>query len=89
MNIDPNREDLNVGVVGAGAMGRGIAQVAAAGGCQVKLYDANNDAAKEAAEFIGKMLKRNVEKGRMSAEDADAAIANIEVIDAMSGYADC
>jgi len=89
MNIDPNREDLNVGVVGAGAMGRGIAQVAAAGGCQVKLYDANNDAAKEAAEFIGKMLKRNVEKGRMSAEDADAAIANIEVIDAMSGFADC
>ena len=50
MRINPFKDDLNVGIVGAGAMGRGIAQVAAVGGCYVKLYDAESEVSLEALE---------------------------------------
>ncbi|MBM08674.1 MAG: 3-hydroxyacyl-CoA dehydrogenase [Magnetovibrio sp.] len=86
MALDAMRKDLVVGVVGAGAMGRGIAQVAAVGGCIVKLYDAKEDAAKEAQIFIQKMLNRNAEKGRMAQEDAEDAAARIEVVSSMSEF---
>jgi len=89
MTLDANQEGLIVGVAGAGAMGRGIAQVSVVGGCRVKLYDAKPGAAQEARDFIAKMLARNVEKGRMAEEDADAAVARIEVVDATSGFSDC
>lgn len=87
--IDANREDLTVGVIGAGTMGRGIAQVAAVGGCTVKLFDANAGAAEDAAGFIGKMLDRAVERGRMEAPDAEAARARIEIVDSTAGLAPC
>jgi 3-hydroxybutyryl-CoA dehydrogenase len=91
MTKDANQEGLIVGVAGAGAMGRGIAQVAATGGCTVRLYDAKEGAAAGAKTFIADMLGRNVEKGRMAKEDADAAVDRIEVIDALAGFkgADC
>ncbi len=89
MTIDANSDDLILGVAGAGAMGRGIVQVAAAGGCKVLLFDTNADAAKEAVDFVGNMLNRNVEKGRMAEEDAQAAIANIKVVDSLVGFAHC
>jgi len=41
MPLDPHREDLVIGVVGTGTMGRGIAQVAAQGGMRVIAYDEN------------------------------------------------
>jgi len=89
MTIDPNSDELILGVAGAGAMGRGIVQVAAAGGCRVRLFDTNAVAAQEAAGFVEKMLMRNVEKGRMAEEDAVVAIANIEVVDSIAGFAPC
>ena len=63
MAFDGNRADLVVGVLGAGAMGRGIVQVAAAGGMDVLLMDTRAGAAAEAREFVGKMLNRAAEKG--------------------------
>ena len=39
MTIEPTQDNLVIGVVGAGAMGRGIAQVAATGGCSFKLME--------------------------------------------------
>jgi len=89
MAIDPAQENLIVGVVGAGAMGRGIAQVAAVGGCRVKLFDTRLESTKEAVEFIGTMLHRAVDKGRMEADDAQAAIDHLEIIEATSGFANC
>ena len=89
MTIDANSNNLILGVVGAGAMGRGIAQVAAAGGCAVLLFDANLDTATDASEFIGNMLERNVEKGRMSQEDAATAISNIQVVASIADLAPC
>ena len=52
MPFDANRRDLAVGVIGTGAMGRGIAQVAAAGGMQVLMSDNRPGAAAEARDFI-------------------------------------
>jgi len=49
MQFDATRNDLTVGVIGAGAMGRGIAQVAAAGSMQVLITDSRAGAAQEAA----------------------------------------
>ena len=89
MSFDPNRSDLVIGVVGTGAMGRGIVQVSAAGGINVVMYDAKPGAAQEALKFIDGMLKRAVEKGSMTAENAQAAVARISVTDSLQGMKNC
>ncbi len=86
MTATSAREE-RIAIVGAGAMGRGIAQIAAVGGYPVRIWDANGDVAKEAAAFIEKMLNRAVEKGRMEADAAQAAIAHVSVADDMKGLA--
>lgn len=82
-------DSLQIGVVGAGLMGRGIAQVAATGGCTVKLFDVRPESCAEAVSFIENMLNRAVEKSRMSGEDAAAAMARIEIVSSMSSFAGC
>jgi 3-hydroxybutyryl-CoA dehydrogenase len=62
-----------VAVVGSGAMGSGIAQVAAAAGHQVLLYDTRPEAVAKAIAGIGKAYDKLVEKGRMGALEADLA----------------
>ena len=79
--IDANRPDLVVGVVGTGAMGRGIAQIAAAAGLPVHLHDARHEAVEEARSFIGKMLDRAAEKGRIAADEAAAAVGRLHPIE--------
>jgi 3-hydroxybutyryl-CoA dehydrogenase len=66
-----------VAVIGSGAMGAGIAQVAAAAGYPVKLFDSRPEALAKAIADIGLVYARLVEKGRMSAADADAARARL------------
>lgn len=89
MPFDPNAKDLLVGVAGAGQMGRGIVQVAAVGGCRVKVCDANHDAAAKAVQFVGSMLLRAAEKGQMAATDAEAALKRIEVVPGVAYLNDC
>ena len=60
MMIKPTQDNLAVGVVGAGAMGRGIAQIAATGGCRVKLFDTRAETAQEAVEFIDRNHRKPV-----------------------------
>ena len=74
MALDPNREDLVVGVIGTGAMGRGIMQVAAQGGMQVFAYDEKSGAAESAVQHIRQMLDGLVAKGRLDKAGADAAV---------------
>lgn len=69
-----------IAVVGSGAMGSGIAQVAASAGHQVLLFDTRIEAADKAVAEIGKTYARLVEKGRMSAADAEAAHARLKRI---------
>ncbi|MDO8875794.1 MAG: 3-hydroxyacyl-CoA dehydrogenase [Pseudolabrys sp.] len=69
MTIDLGKDDLIVAVIGAGAMGRGIAQVCAQAGIQTLLYDARDGAVAEAIAALGKGLDGQVAKGRMSDDD--------------------
>jgi 3-hydroxybutyryl-CoA dehydrogenase len=65
-------------VVGAGQMGSGIAQVAAAAGCRVSLHDAAPGAAERALEGIRKSLAKLAEKG---GPDPGEVLARIEIVD--------
>jgi 3-hydroxybutyryl-CoA dehydrogenase len=78
MAFDPESATLTLGVVGAGTMGRGIAQIAAAAGITVRLSDARAGAAEEARGFIARMLERQVKKG-LAAAEARAAIERVRV----------
>src|SRR5471032_1934294 len=66
-----------VAVIGSGAMGAGIAQVAAASGYEVKLFDTRPEAVAKALADIAKVFQKLVEKERMSAADAAAATARL------------
>ena len=66
-----------IGIIGAGTMGNGIAQVFAQAGFEVRLVDAVAPALDRAKTTIEKSLGKFVEKGRMTAPDRDAAIARL------------
>ncbi|NHZ88705.1 3-hydroxyacyl-CoA dehydrogenase PaaC [Massilia sp. CCM 8733] len=69
-----------VAVIGSGAMGAGIAQVAAASGYRVKLFDTRPGAVDKAIADIGKVYATLVEKGRMSGDAAVAAHARLQSV---------
>ncbi|MCW9033983.1 MAG: 3-hydroxyacyl-CoA dehydrogenase [Rhodospirillales bacterium] len=89
MTFDASKNGLVVGVIGAGAMGRGIAQIAAVGGAQVILHDANEAAVTEAQSFITKMVNRNAEKGKCTTQEAEQAITRLETTPTLEGLANC
>jgi 3-hydroxybutyryl-CoA dehydrogenase len=66
-----------VGVVGAGQMGRGIAQVAAFSGFEVFLFDVNQEALDFGLDFIKKQLDRGVQKEKWDQKAADETLARI------------
>jgi 3-hydroxybutyryl-CoA dehydrogenase len=68
-----------IGVVGAGTMGHGIAQVAAQSGYQVTLVDAVPAALERGRAQIGKGLERLTAKGKLSAEDRDQALGRLTI----------
>ena len=72
-----------VGVVGAGAMGAGIAQVAAAAGHHVVLSDSKAGASAKARESMTASLGKLVEKGKVIAADRDALLGRISFVDAL------
>jgi 3-hydroxybutyryl-CoA dehydrogenase len=65
-------------VVGAGQMGAGIAQVAAQNGIQVVLIDVNQDLVQKGVSGIRAQLDKAVGKGKLKAEEAQAAIARLQ-----------
>jgi len=67
-----------VGVVGAGTMGRGIAQLAALGGYETVLYDVAPAAAEAGAAGLGEALDKGASRGRWSVDEAKAAAARVE-----------
>lgn len=76
--------DTRIGVVGAGTMGAGIAQVAAMRGHATVLADASATAVTAARAGHAKALAREVEKGRLTRGDADAALARITYVNGVS-----
>ena len=85
--LDINRNDLVAAVAGSGTMGRGIVQVLAQCGARTLVYDANPGAARAAKDSIAQALARLAEKGRIQQADAAAALARIEVVDALQAFA--
>lgn len=84
----PSCPVATIGVVGAGTMGAGIAQLAAQAGARTLLHDPVPEALARGAESIRARLERGVERGRSSREEADAAGRRLEPIgelDALAG----
>jgi len=77
-----------IGVVGGGAMGRGIVQLFAEAGHAVRVYDAAEGAAAKAQQFVADMIGRAVDKGRYTREQADALIGRIRPAAALADLAD-
>jgi len=80
------KQDL-VGVIGAGTMGAGISQVAAAAGHRVLLFDAQAGAAQAGRAKTGKGLDALVARGKISAADADALMSRIEIAENLESFA--
>ncbi|MBW1685521.1 MAG: 3-hydroxybutyryl-CoA dehydrogenase [Deltaproteobacteria bacterium] len=66
------------GVIGAGQMGQGIAQVAAQTGCQVLLLDASPELAEQGLKRIERAVARLVEKGKVSSPDGEAIVSRVK-----------
>lgn len=78
-----------VGIVGAGQMGRGIAQVAAQTGFDVILFDAFKNSLDFGHNFIKTQLDKGAEKAKWSADDARAAFGRIRTTLEMGDLKDC
>jgi len=79
----------NVGVIGAGQMGQGIAQVAAQAGLNVIIVDAAKEFADAAIGKLRKTLDRLVEKGKLDGPGRDQVIARLRAGGSHSDVADC
>lgn len=78
-----------VGIVGAGLMGAGIAQVAAAAGYEVVLHDVHDAALERALQAIARSQERLIAKGVTTAAEAAAARERIETTNRMASFAGC
>ncbi|MEL6535805.1 MAG: 3-hydroxyacyl-CoA dehydrogenase NAD-binding domain-containing protein, partial [Bacteroidota bacterium] len=77
-------EDITtVGIVGAGTMGLGIAQMAALAGYQTLLFDANAEAVPKALAIIEKNLNKGIEKGKVTEEQKTTALGNLSAVTAL------
>ncbi len=83
------RDVRTVGVVGLGAMGAGIAQLAVEAGYEAVGREVSLDLARAAADRIGGFLRRKVEKGQLEEAARDAAVARLRVTDDLGELADC
>lgn len=82
-------EIKNIGVIGAGQMGSGIAHVSALAGYDVKVFDISDDQLKKAIAGIDKNMTRQVSKERISEEDKNGALGRISTGTSIDCLADC
>jgi 3-hydroxybutyryl-CoA dehydrogenase len=86
---DAHGAELTVGVIGTGAMGRGIAQIMASGGMAVLMFDATESAAEAGRAFAERMILRAAEKGTVTDNEAKAAVGRLKVVGTMADLAPC
>ena len=80
---------MTIGIIGSGAMGAGIAQVVAVAGHEVSLLDQSVTALEKAAAGIASNLRKLAEKGKMTTEAADAAVARLRPTTDMQDFQGC
>lgn len=78
-----------IGVVGSGAMGSGIAQVAATAGNRVFVYDTNEQALQKAKANLSSTLSKLVEKQKISQNESDAIFSKIEFVNSQEKFSNC
>ena len=78
-----------IGVIGAGQMGRGIAQVAAMSGFEVVLFDVNKDGLDFGFNFIQKQLDKGVSKDKWEQTFVDATMSSISTSTSMDALKEC
>ena len=71
---------MRIGIIGAGSMGAGIAQVAASADCHVKIYDQSKEVCEKALIKLDKILKRLIEKGKIDDIKKQSIQDNISII---------
>ncbi|MGB9150396.1 MAG: 3-hydroxyacyl-CoA dehydrogenase [Burkholderiales bacterium] len=89
MRFDISHAGFTLGVIGAGAMGRGIAQIAAQADIKVWLMDARAGAAAEAKQAVDASLGKLVEKNKITVEAKSAAMRNLHIADELKQLAPC
>ena len=78
-----------VGVVGAGTMGSGIAQIAAQAGCEVILVDSSSEALQRSQEKLANVFVRLVEKGRVTSGESESVQQRITRVTTLESLASC
>lgn len=78
-----------IGIVGAGQMGRGIAQVAAMSGYQVQVYDVSPEGLKKGVEFIHTQLKKGAEKAKWDQAFVDKTMGLIKTATDLTEFKNC
>lgn len=78
-----------IGVVGAGTMGNGIAQISSAMGCEVVMRDIKDEFVQRGLNNVKSFLAKSVEKGKLSQEDAEATVGRISITTEMNDLAEC
>ncbi len=78
-----------IGVIGAGTMGRGIAQVAATSGHQVMLYDNHSSGLTQALSQLEALFDKLVGKNKISRSEADQILQRIVPVDSLAEMEDC
>jgi 3-hydroxybutyryl-CoA dehydrogenase len=87
--VPDNGEIRQVGVVGLGTMGAGIAQVSIQAGFETIGREVNVDLGERGRATIERYLTRGVDKGRMSADDRDSALARLTLTTELEALAEC
>jgi 3-hydroxybutyryl-CoA dehydrogenase len=80
---------MKIGILGAGSMGSGIAQVASQSGHEVVLFDTNPAQLEKAKSKLAKIMARLIEKGRVTNEESEAIQGRISYITSMHDFAGC
>src|SRR5690606_37050560 len=88
LELENMKKIETVGIVGAGAMGRGIAQIAAQAGLTVRLFDLNEQAVTAAREQLQQIWQKLADKGKVPADSVQTWLANVQACNDLAQMAD-
>ena len=83
------KQSTNIGIVGAGTMGTGIAQVAATFGHDVFLFDPYSEQLDKSKKNLTSILNRQVEKARMTQAEVDKILSKVHYVDHINDFSSC